>query len=96
MIALPLPSRQRDILPGIAVSGDELRTVLLRSGARLVARQGHGDLLEVRRHLVFVRGSQVLPSADLVDALRMAAITPARFLEMIGELRAQVATDHLV
>lgn len=88
MNALPLASRERGVSPTIAVSGDELRAVLLRCGARLVARQAHGDLLEIRRRLVFVRSALALASADIGDALRMAAMTPARFLEVLHEVRA--------
>jgi hypothetical protein len=35
-----------------------------------------------------VRSTQALASADIADAIRMAAVTPARFLAMIDDLRA--------
>jgi hypothetical protein len=80
-------SRVRDDVERLALSGDELRAILLRSGGLLVARQVHGDLLAVRKHLVFVRRNAFLPAADVRDALRISGLTHTRVLQILVELR---------
>jgi hypothetical protein len=66
------------------LSSDELRVALLRAGARLVAAHAHGDFLEIRRHLVFVRRTPIVTGLELHDALRAAAIAPEHLHELLG------------
>lgn len=61
---------------------DDLVDVLLRSGARLLSRQGHGVLLKVRKRLVFIPATPRVPEPTLADALRHAGLTPEQFLEL--------------
>ncbi|HEX8790585.1 MAG TPA: hypothetical protein VF765_06505 [Polyangiaceae bacterium] len=61
---------------------DELIAVLLLAGARVLSRQGHGVLLKVRQHLVFIPSTPRVPESTLADALRTAGLTPGRFLEL--------------
>jgi hypothetical protein len=76
-----------DDVARLGLSGDELRAILLRSGACLVVRQAHGDLLAVRGHLVFVRRNAVLPAADVRNTLRISGLSYARVLQMLVDLR---------
>lgn len=61
---------------------DELVTVLLRAGARVLSRQPHGVLLKVRQRLVFIAATPRVPESTLADALRTAGMTPEQFLEL--------------
>jgi hypothetical protein len=63
-------------------SGEELVRVLVAAGGRVLARQAHGVLLDVRRRLVFVPPSRWVSDATVADALRAAAMTRERFLEL--------------
>lgn len=63
---------------------DELIAVLIRAGGCVLSRQGHGVLLKVRHHLVFIPATPRVPECTLADALRTAGLTPARFLELCG------------
>lgn len=67
-----------------STTSDELVTVLLRAGAGVLSRQGHGVLLKVRRHLVFIPTTPRVPESTLCDALRTAGLTPGQFLELRG------------
>ncbi len=63
-------------------SADDLVKVLLRAGACVLSRQGHGVLLKVRQRLVFIPATPRVTDATMADALRTAGITPAHFLEL--------------
>ncbi len=65
-----------------ATTADELVTVLLRAGARVISRQPHGVLLKVRQRLVFIAATLRVPESALTDALRTAALSRAQFLEL--------------
>jgi hypothetical protein len=69
------------------LSSEELTHVLLRSGGRLVASHEHGNFLEVRRRLVFVKKTAFVQDDDLRDVLRSADVTTARLQELLAQLR---------
>ena len=48
----------------------------------MLAQQGHGVLLAIQRHLVFVSSTLWVEERALADALRAARLTPERFLEL--------------
>jgi hypothetical protein len=73
--------------PVVSLTSDELTSVLLRMGGRLVARQMHGNFVSIRYHLVFVRSAAVVGQRDLFDVLRAAAMTPSRLRELLEESR---------
>jgi hypothetical protein len=73
-----------------SVSGAELVRALTIAGAVVVGEADHGTLLRVVRHLVFVRNAHAIDHWTLVDALRAAGITPARFRELIDEIASAV------
>ncbi len=93
---MPLLACDGRAVAGLAVSGDELTAVLVSHGARLVAHQEHGDFLAIRRRLVFVRRAPALALVEIVDALRMAAMTPARLHEMLHDLRRVRAATRAI
>jgi hypothetical protein len=64
------------------VRSEELIAVLLKMGGRVLARPPHGQLLEVRRRLVFVPSTLFVPDLALADALRSAGLSPTRFQEL--------------
>jgi hypothetical protein len=72
----------------VRLSSAELEAVLLRAGARLVSRHEHGDFLEVRRRLLFVRHTVLVDGAELHDALRTAALASGHLVELLAQLRA--------
>lgn len=69
-------------------TNEELIATLVRAGGRVLARQAHGVLLAIHKHLVFVSSTLWVAEEALSDALRAARLTPERFLE----LRASAAT----
>jgi hypothetical protein len=71
------------------LSTDELVELLVRAGARILARQDHGIFLGVRRRLVFLRRVSVIGVVELDDALRAAAIGPGRFDMLLAQLRGE-------
>jgi hypothetical protein len=73
------------------LSSEELVQVLLRGGARVLARQEHGVFLEARRRLIFLRRASVIDAAELEDALRAAAIGPGRFDALLADVRREEA-----
>ncbi len=77
----------RDRDETVRLSSAELEAVLLRAGARLVARHEHGDFLEVRRRLLFLRHAAFVAGAELEDAMRTAALDPAHLLALLAVLR---------
>lgn len=76
---------RRDEAP---TTNEELIATLVRAGGRVLARQAHGALLAIHKHLVFVSSTLWVAEEALADALRAARLTPERFLE----LRASAAT----
>jgi hypothetical protein len=65
---------------------EELVSVLLRGGARVISRQLHGVLLKVRQRLVFIPATPRVPESTLADALRTAGLTPEQFVELRAAL----------
>ena len=63
-------------------TNEQLIATLVRAGGRVLATQGHGVLLAIHRHLVFVSSTLWVDEAALTDALRAARLTPERFLEL--------------
>ena len=79
--------------PPERLSTDELVELLLRGGAKVVAKLDHGIFLEAHRHLIFLRRTPVISGAELDDALRAAAIGPGRFDMLLAELRGRDASE---
>lgn len=75
-IQYSLPSR----LP--PTTSDDLVFALVRAGGRVLARQGHGVLVDIRRHLVFVPATRWVTDRALADALKAAGLTLERFLDL--------------
>jgi hypothetical protein len=71
-----------------SVATDDLVALLVRAGARVVARPEHGIFLEVLRRLVFLRRGPLVERSALVDALRAAEIGPGRFDRLLAEVRS--------
>ena len=65
-------------------TSEEILTALLAAGGRVLARQAHGVLVDIRKHLVFLPPSGWVSDATLADALRAANLTVERFLELRG------------
>lgn len=63
-------------------TNEELVSVLVHAGGRVLARQGHGVIVAIQRRLVFVSSTFWVAEAALADALRAARLTPERFLEL--------------
>src|SRR5579862_7821836 len=72
-----------------ALSSEDLVQVLLRGGAKVLARAEHGVFLEVRRHLIFLRRGPVVGRSELRDALRAAEMGPGRFDRLLAEVRVE-------
>jgi hypothetical protein len=56
--------------------------ILLRVGGQVLARQGHGVFIAVRRRLLFVPANHWLPEAAVADVLKAANLTDDQFLEL--------------
>jgi hypothetical protein len=69
-----------------SVSSEEVTSVLLHGGGRLVAHQMHGDFLEVRRRLLFLRRTSAMTDAEIADVLRTAAMGADELRAMVDEL----------
>jgi hypothetical protein len=65
-------------------TSEELLAALIGAGGHVLARQAHGVLVDIRRHLVFLPPSGWVSDSTLVDALRAANLTVERFLELRG------------
>ncbi len=65
-------------------TSEELLTALIGAGGHVLARQAHGVLVDIRRHLVFLPPSGWVSDSTLADALRAANLTVERFLELRG------------
>lgn len=63
-------------------TSEELLTALLAAGGHVLARQVHGVLVDIRRHLVFLPPTGWVSESTLADALRAANLTVERFLEL--------------
>jgi hypothetical protein len=63
-------------------TSEELVRIVLALGGRVIARPLHGVLLEVRRHLMLVPSTHFVAEAALVDVLRAAGLSRARFEEL--------------
>ena len=69
------------------LSCEELVQLLVREGARVLAKPEHGVFLEVRRRLIFLRRGPVIGRIELRDALHAAEIGPGRFDRVVAEIR---------
>jgi hypothetical protein len=63
-------------------TSEQLVAIILKAGGRLLARQGYGVFIAVRRRLLFVPATHWLPELALADALRVANLTDEQFLEL--------------
>src|SRR5260370_13541678 len=63
----------------VAISSEDLVQLLLRGGARIVARQDHGVMLDAEHRLIFLRHTPLVDRRELLDALRAADIGPLAF-----------------
>jgi len=75
----------------VAISSENLVELLLRGGAKIVARQDHGVMLHAEHRLIFLRHAPVVDRKELVDALRAADIGPGRFDRLLAELKSTAA-----
>jgi hypothetical protein len=75
----------------VSISSEDLVQLLLRSGAKTIARQEHGVLLQAEHRLIFLRHAPVVDKGELVDALRSADIGPGRFDRLLAEMKSDSA-----
>jgi hypothetical protein len=75
----------------VTISSEDLVQLLLRSGAKTIARQEHGVLLQAEHRLIFLRHAPVVDKGELVDALRSADIGPGRFDRLLAEMKSDSA-----
>jgi hypothetical protein len=83
------PCAPRDAETEPAISSQTLVSILVRAGAKVVARQEHALFLQTRHRLIFLRHCAEVDSRDLADALRAADIGPGRFDKLLAEVSAE-------
>lgn len=66
-------------------TSDELLMLLVAAGAKVIARQASGVLVQIRRRLVLVPATHLVSDLALGDVLRSAAISPQRFRDLRAE-----------